>query len=333
MSIYWLVLVINLWTPSIYAKITGSHSDSSAKLAQIGRGLYDLNEYLENRCSSENETDDISASFRLTRDLLANEAAETKTVELVEAANMFISLEHLNTKQSCDSTGYNIISDFNIASKGLAKYRQRKVDRVAFTKIVEHAKLCLGEYVSKFEKISDHMDLSKKEDAETFLETLMDFSFSHLYYQTIIPSANSINEVLDISPINFIRLMGDVKRDTKSEAIVMREAALTRMTDSSGSSVRISSDTKKENAGFEFMDKILEAHILEPCKYYDQTIGLNVFDPFIQDYETLMDDRQSWPSVRDFHGSRQFHMGLATVKVCRMYVLHANRQELVQSMI
>lgn len=282
----------------------------------IENGLYDLDEYLK-RTTEGDERPEVSVQKAI--EWLAE--VEVTRPELISTIKLFESLGHLTNENTCNAKGYDIIRDYNSASQGLAKYGMRKVDRVAFKYFIEHAKLCSQQYVYSFNKIMGSLDSTHQRRVEKFVKSMTERAIAKTKFSTINPNAG-FNYALESIPIEFIRLMSDITRDAKEEAADTRQI------------LKELSGVRSLPIDHHWLEMMFDDYIYEPCEYFVDRIGRDIYEPFMQDHETLMDLRRTDQRRQNqLEAPKTFYESLAYAKACRMYVLDVDKSKLIDTML
>ena len=288
----------------------------------LERGLYDLDELLTGTTKSSD-----SAKVVLEKAKTLLESIRDSRPQLMASAELFLSLERLDDATTCNAEGFEIVKKFNEASRGLAKYGLRLVDRVGFEYLVNHAKRCEREYLNKFQQIQSALDQSKRRQVEELSTLIVQNSMLNGAFDSINPVAVSLEDALQSSPLSFITLMDTTERDPHSELEMMKKVLRNHINSKGGAQVDI--DELDRPA----LEHLFNEQIHAPCAYYDEQLGDQVYRPMLQDHSTLQDDRRSRTNGRlSIEAPLEFYLAMAHLKACHLYVLDVDREKLLRGL-
>jgi len=310
----WLLALIVITLPNCDSAVTTS--SNTRQYPQLEAGIFELNTYL----------DRVSQGIK-EPELLLDKAERLlievggKNSKLEDAIKMMLQLKELNNKTTCNKGGQIVISNINSATNGLAKYGLRPTDRVVFHHLVHHAKMCLAEYINNSAEVVEKVDEEVRRRVDRFVNQVVELDMLDLAYAKINPLADSLSRAIEIGPpVEFIRLMddlGEVRPRNIMDALKFASGL---------------DDLPRERA---HLEQIIDEFIYGPCEKFVQEVGANLYDPFMEDYQTLMDDRHSNVSqmIKKLAASQEFFMSLAQVKACKVYALDLNKDTLLDSML
>lgn len=221
-----------------------------------------IDSYLSDNVS----TDDIDLNMKVASEWLSKDLKKdpTKNERLIDALELFISLRDTYRGKKCDQNGYDILFKNLLATEncGLGKRSERRIDRVVYKFLHDHARNCQRTYPVNFEKIYANMDPIRLGYVEFFL--------NEKNLQNFLGDSKNIQTFFSTLVKNQQRIQGKFGSRMAFDAI----NALS-VNDEDGKSLYQSSiDVRKEK-----FRKLFERYIIEPCRFFVNELGPDVFVP------------------------------------------------------
>lgn len=261
-------LVLALGLSGLFSQIRADEqATSSDPLAEtsdrdFNRSFKKISDYLTEHV----DTDDIEPNLKAAREWLTKDLEDKPDVDerLVDALKLFISLEDTSNGEKCDRSGHDILFNNLLATEQCGRGRQTeyRTDRIVYKFLHDHAKRCLNKYPVSFESIYSKMDRAKRSQVEFFLNdwNLKEFlgvSLNrHLFYLSLVRNRDRIQGK------KAARMAYDViyalsTNDKDREYLTQKGV-----------------EGRKEKIG-----DLFKKYIIEPCKYFVDELGPDVYVP------------------------------------------------------
>lgn len=270
-------------------------ADNKLNLLRFFHGSYyhrqynRINDYLVDATNSTS----YEVNMRLAREWLQRERDSGvnlfKNKATVEALEQFTALTSIEGK--CDRYSYAIVWRNDQATGGEAHKRSSKISqspRRIITLVhyasLSHAIGCHHVYPENFRQIRQKADLQTLDKVETFLNAIIN---DHLGSKNSL--ASLFNNKIDVS-IDATRIVSGIKsiKGKKAAQLAYHTIQGHSVNDENRVYLRKVVDEKKgaRIVNQEKVRELVKAYLVEPCKYYLETFGPDVYIPAM--YEARM---------------------------------------------
>lgn len=237
--------------------------------------------------------DDIEPNLKiakewLTKDLKTDSQADKR---LVDALKLFVSLKDTLYGRMCNQSGHEVLFKNLLATeqRGRGKRTDYRTDRIVYHSCLDHARACQKSYPIAFEKIYRAMDPIKRTRVEIFLNdrNLQDFQRGatnrFMFYNTLVKNQQRIqgkNTARMVFEAIYTIFIGDEDSDySPHEDTIIRE---------------------------ETMKEMFKQYIVEPCVYFVEKLGPDVFVPVI--FDAMFYHRVNEENFRFYNAWTRFKM-------------------------
>lgn len=286
---------------------TRAHDDEISLSGIVGRDLVKEFEAIDKRLAEKTSSSEASENMKFLREL---HHADKKNVfkidrsKMLKAEKLLLALKHLTNEASCDGEGHEIIYQAHRALEGKpfisenVKCCHRRIDKIFLTYYRQHVITCQQVYPREMRRKLKHMDLLKVNRVGFFADNaISQFTTDNFVKNRSSPLAERLFYVIsaEIDPqpryiFNILKLLLRNQPEEKFLESFKNEPP----------------DISIEKA----FEAIFNNYLAEPCKYYIDQLGRDIFTPlsFSMELHTLNEDDVEFYKVwARFHFCRQFN--------------------------
>lgn len=241
--------------------------------------MQNLNDFLVDRTDST----DPNENFDITlEELILNYKNAVGPSKAIEAKRLFLALSTLNEENECSYYGF-LVLDNNLRSMDpsirsvIRNENLRRIEKILVHFINRHINNCREVYFKRFDEISKNLDPIKMER----LNFLLEKPIKHL-----VSDERQTNQ-----DKTYVERLFDVTTDSVSSQF---EVASSHVYDTMIELVKGDADERfvrkveNERTGVpcirnDKLYKLFQKYIAEPCAYYRQQLGPDVFEPALFD--------------------------------------------------
>lgn len=211
--------------------------------------------------------DDIELNMKAAKDMMRIMKEDPKADDrLLAALELFISLQEAQGK--CNESGYNILFANLLATeqRGRRSQSEYRTDRVVYQACLSHARICQSKYLTNFNSLYSKLDSTKKYRVDLFLEDTNLQIFMpgakdrYMFFNTLVKNQQVIRSRdgtrLAYDAINILSIGDPDQKFLKA---------------------------KKTGVNRDKVTGLFRKYLLEPCQYYVNELGPDVYIPAIFD--------------------------------------------------